>query len=209
MTRAANPHQPPHPIDVRQLRRALRARRRSLRPAQQAAASVALDAVVAALPVFRRARRIGFYLAHGGEIDPAPLRRRAQQLGKRCFLPVLHPLGHRRLYFVPWREGEPLVRNRFGIPEPRLRRPVPAWSLDLILVPLVAFDDRGHRLGQGGGFYDRALAFRRRGRRYPPLIGLAHSFQQVAGLPAEPWDVPLDGFATECRFLAARSPRHA
>jgi len=204
-----DPHPVAYPLDIRQLRRALRARRRALGPAQQAAASAAVDAVVAALPAFRRARRIGFYLAHGGELDPAPLRRRAQQLGKGCFLPVLHPLGHRRLHFVAWREGEPLVRNRFGIPEPRLRRPVPAWSLDLILVPLVAFDARGNRLGQGAGFYDRTLAFRRRGRRHPRLIGLAHSFQQLPLLPAAPWDVPLDGIATERRFLSARSPRHA
>jgi len=204
-----NAHPVAHPLDIRQLRRALRTRRRALSPAQQAAASAAVDAVVAALPAFRRARRIGFYLAHGGELDPAPLRRRAQHLGKGCFLPVLHPFGNNRLHFVAWREGEPLVRNRFGIPEPRLRRPVPAWTLDLILVPLVAFDARGNRLGQGAGFYDRTLAFRRRGRRHPLLIGLAHGFQQVPLLPAAPWDVPLDGIATERRFLSARSPRHA
>lgn len=187
----------------------LRAQRRALSAAEQAQASAALDTVVAALPAFRRARRIGLYLAHGGEIDPAPLRRRAQRLGKRCFLPVLHPLGHNRLYFVAWREGEPLARNRFGIPEPLLRQPIPAWSLDLILVPLVAFDAIGNRLGQGAGFYDRTLAFRRRGRRHPRLIGLAHTFQQVPKLAAAPWDVPLDGIATDRRFFAARSPRHA
>ena len=204
-----SPHRPVRPLDVRQLRRTLRARRRSLNPAQQAEASAALCAVVSGLLPFRRARRIGFYLAHGGEIDPAPLRLRAQQLGKGCFLPVLHPLGHNRLHFVAWREGEPLVHNRFGVPEPRLRHPVPAWSLDLILVPLVAFDAQGNRLGQGAGFYDRTLAFRRRGRRHPLLIGLAHAFQQVPRLPAAPWDVPLDGIASERRFLSARKPRHA
>lgn len=209
MNRPDNRIPPSHPLDVRQLRHVLRAQRRALAPARQAAAGAALCAVVNALPLFRRARRIAFYLAHGGEIDPAPLRRRAQQLGKHCFLPVLHPLGHNRLHFVAWREGEALLRNRFGIPEPRLRRPVPAWSLDLILVPLVAFDDSGNRLGQGAGFYDRALAFRRRGRRHPRLIGLAHSFQQVAQLSAAPWDVRLDGIATERGFIAARSRPHA
>lgn len=201
MTGSGTP--PRQTTDAGQLRRALRARRRALSPSQQAAASAALDTVVAALPAFRRARRIGFYLAHGGEIDPAPLRRRAERLGKRCFLPVLHPLGHNRLHFVAWREGELLVRNRFGIAEPLLRRPVPTWSLDLILVPLVAFDAAGNRLGQGAGFYDRALAFRRRGRRHPRLIGLAHAFQQVPQLAAAPWDVPLDGIATERALVTA------
>lgn len=201
-------HPVAHPLDIRQLRRALRTQRRALSPAQQAAASTAVAAMVAALPAFRYARRIGFYLAHGGELDPAPLRQRAQRLGKGCYLPVLHPLGHNRLHFVAWREGEPLVRNRFGIQEPRLQRPVPIWSLDLILVPLVAFDAQGNRLGQGAGFYDRTLALRRRGHR-PLLIGLAHGFQQVPLLPTAPWDVPLDGIATERRFLPAQSLRHA
>jgi 5-formyltetrahydrofolate cyclo-ligase len=185
----------------------LRARRRGLAPALQAAASAALCDRIARLPAFRRARRIGFYLARGGEIDPAPLRILAHRLGKRCFLPVLHPLGRQRLHFVAWREGEPLAANRFGIPEPRLRRPVPAWSLDLILVPLVAFDDRGNRLGQGGGFYDRTLASLRH-RRHPRRIGLAHAFQQVPRLDPAPWDVPLHGIATERAFIAARH-RHA
>lgn len=192
--------------DTRQLRRALRDRRRALAPALRTAASAALRDQIARLPAFRRAARIGLYLASGGEIDPAPLRRLAHRLGKRCFLPVLHPLGQRRLYFVSWREGEPLVRNRFGIPEPRLRRPVPTWSLDLILVPLVAFDARGNRLGQGGGFYDRTLAgLRHRPRRHPQTIGLAYAFQQVARLEPAPWDVPLHAVATERAFIAARN----
>lgn len=196
-------------LDARRLRSALRRRRRQLSRSRQAAASAAVCARVAALPEFRRARRIGFYLACGGEIDPAPLRRLAQRLGKRCFLPVLHPLGHNRLYFVSWREGLPLVRNRFGIPEPRLRRRAPVWSLDLILVPLVAFDARGNRLGQGGGFYDRTLEPLRRAPRRPRLLGLAHSFQQVPRLVPAPWDVPLQGIATERAFHAAQERRHA
>jgi 5-formyltetrahydrofolate cyclo-ligase len=197
-------------LDTRSLRRALRARRRHLSPSRQTAASAAVCDRLAALPEFRRARRIGFYLACGGEIDPEPLRRLAQRLGKRCFLPVLHPLGHNRLYFVAWQEGLPLVRNHFGIPEPRLRQPAPVWSLDLILVPLVAFDARGNRLGQGGGFYDRTLEPRCRApHRRPRLIGLAHSFQQVPQLVPAPWDVPLQGIATERTFHAAQDRRHA
>ncbi len=197
-------------LDTRRLRRALRARRRHLSSSRQAAASAAVCARVAALPDFRRARRIGFYLACGGEIDPQPLRRLAQRLGKHCFLPVLHPLGHNRLHFVAWREGLPLVRNRFGIPEPRLRRPAPVWSLDLILVPLVAFDARGNRLGQGGGFYDRTLEpLLRAPHRRPRLLGLAHSFQQVPLLAPAPWDVPLQGVATELAFHTAQERRHA
>jgi 5-formyltetrahydrofolate cyclo-ligase len=192
------------------LRTALRRARRALDPRQQAQASAGLCRVIASLPAFRRAHRIAFYLAHGGEIDPRPLAELATTLGKTCYLPVLHPLGHNRLYFVHHSAGEPLIPNRFGIPEPRLHSPVPAWSLDVIFIPLVAFDAAGNRLGQGAGFYDRSLA-RMRGRpaRHPLLIGLAHGFQQVPQLHPAPWDVPLHGVATEHAFHPAAGHRHA
>jgi 5-formyltetrahydrofolate cyclo-ligase len=166
--------------------------------------------VIASLSAFRRARRIAFYLTYGGEIDPQPALELATALGKTCYLPVLHPLGHNRLYFVRHDAGEPLILNRFGIPEPRLRRPTPIWSLDLIFVPLVAFDAAGNRLGQGAGFYDRSLAcLRGRPAKRPLLIGLAHGFQQVPQLHPTSWDVPLHGVATEHSFHPAAGARHA
>jgi len=72
-------------------------------------------------------------------------------------------------------------------------------ALDLILLPLVAFDKSGHRLGMGGGYYDRTLAFlaHRRLWRKPHLLGTAYQFQQLETLPTQPWDIPLDGIATE------------
>jgi 5-formyltetrahydrofolate cyclo-ligase len=80
----------------------------------------------------------------------------------------------------------------------------PVWTLDLILTPLVAFDDQGNRLGMGGGFYDRTLAYlgRRKHWKKPRLIGTAHAFQQVARLPHESWDVPLHGVVTEKALLS-------
>ena len=98
------------------------------------------------------------------------------------------------MIFVRWREGERLLPNRFGIPEPvTLRGSVAPWRLDLVLTPLVAFDTAGNRLGMGGGYYDRAFARRHQQRwpRRPVLCGLAHRFQQVDLLPASVWDVPL------------------
>jgi 5-formyltetrahydrofolate cyclo-ligase len=108
------------------------------------------------------------------------------------------------LWFTPYAADSELVQNRFGIPEPRVlpRRRVPPWRLDLILVPLVGFDSAGNRLGMGGGFYDQTLAFlqRRSHWRKPRLLGIAYDFQQLDQLPAEPWDIPLDGIATESRI---------
>ena len=109
------------------------------------------------------------------------------------------------LRFAPWRAGDPLVTNRYGIPEPDIE---PASALDahamaLVVTPLVGFDAQGHRLGMGGGWYDRTLAFRRDAAAAPPwLVGAAFDMQQVDALPIESWDVPLDLVCTPTRSLS-------
>ena len=120
-------------------------------------------------------------------------------MGKACYLPVITP--GKSLWFAPYEDGDPLAPNRFGIPEPARAgiKLVSARVLDLILTPLVAFDDQGHRLGMGSGFYDRTLSFLRHRRvwRKPRLLGVAHELQHLSALQAAPWDVPLDGVATD------------
>jgi 5-formyltetrahydrofolate cyclo-ligase len=104
----------------------------------------------------------------------------------------------RQLQFAPWRPGEALVANRFGIPEPAEAQPLPAEAMALIVLPLVGFDATGQRLGMGGGWYDRSLAFRRDRTAPPPwLVGVGFALQQIDALPVEPWDVPLDAVCTE------------
>src|SRR5690606_36299649 len=144
-----------------ELRRLLRQRRRQLSPLEQRRAARALYRQLSHHPLFRRTRHLALYLANDGEIDPAPLLREAQRRGKATYLPVLNPWPRTRMVFQRLRPGETLRRNRFGIPEPRFsrarqRKP---WSLGLVCLPLVGFDDRGGRLGMGGGFYDRSLAY--------------------------------------------------
>ncbi len=96
-----------------------------------------------------------------------------------------------------------LKKNRFGIPEPpsfrRERRQ--GRRLDFVVVPLVAFDRAGRRLGMGGGYYDRAFA----GARRPVLAGLAYAFQQVPRLPERSWDVPMDLIVTEREVVRPRT----
>lgn len=167
--------------------------------------------IAAASHVFRNSRRIGLYLPNDGEMDPRPLLRRARTMRKQCYLPVLDTLGSNRLWFTPYRAGDALQTNRFGIPEPAraVRGRVRAGALDLILAPLVAFDRRGNRLGMGGGYYDRSLAFLRHRRlwRRPHLYGLAFEFQQVDRLHAAGWDVALDGcFSDERRHVFRNTP---
>ncbi len=180
------------------LRRALRERRRRLDPATRAHLSSQVCRTLAATGAFRRARRLAIYLAKGGEVDLSPLVSRAWQAGKRCYLPALE---RGRLRFLPYAADTPLRPNRYGIAEPVVaaRRHAPPATLDLVVLPLVGFDRSGHRLGMGGGYYDRTFAFQGRRLRWrrPLLIGAAYGFQRVPELAVNPWDVPLDAVATE------------
>ena len=160
--------------------------------------------------MFQHSRRIAFYLANDGEPDLRPLIELAWRRHKTCFVPILDKIIERRLFFAPYRPGQVLRTNRFGIPEPvtygheRLR----SGRLDLILMPLVGFDEQGHRIGMGGGFYDRTLAYLRprRHRPRPHLMGVAFDCQRLERIAARPWDVPLQSIATPSRLL--RRPAH-
>lgn len=183
------------------LRRLLRQQRRQLSPLQQKKAARALYRQLAQHPLFRRARHLALYLPNDGEIDPRPLLREAQRRGKATYLPVLNAWPRTRMAFQRLMPGERLVRNRFRIEEPRTNpaRQRPVWTLDLVLMPLVGFDEEGGRLGMGGGFYDRSLAYRSRRKQgqKPTLLGLAHECQKVDRLPLASWDVRLQGTVTD------------
>ncbi len=185
-------------IPSRDLRRALREQRRRLDPATRAHASARVCRALAATGAFHRAHRLAVYLSRGGEVDLTALVIRAWKAGKRCYLPVVE---RGRLRFLPYAPDTVLRPNRFGIPEPAetASRQVPASALDLVVLPLVAFDAAGNRLGMGGGYYDRTFAFSHRRLRWrrPVLIGAAYGFQRVPALAVSPWDVPLDAAATE------------
>ena len=184
-----------------QLRRLLRQARRALSAPQQRLAAQNLYRQLAHRPVFTRARHIALYLPSDGEIDPRPLLRAAQRRGKTTYLPVLSAWPRTHMRFQRIEPGEALKRNRLGILEPRLnrQRQRKVWALDLILLPLVGFDEQGGRLGMGGGFYDRSLAFRSRRATWhkPTLLGLAHECQKVQSLAMASWDVPLQGTVTD------------
>lgn len=183
------------------LRRLLRQTRRTLPPLEQKRAARDLYRQLAQHPLFRRARHVALYLPADGEIDPRPLLREAQRRGKATYLPVLKAWPPTRMVFQRLRPGEKLVRNRFRILEPRANgsQQRPVWTLDLVLLPLVGFDEDGGRLGMGGGFYDRSLAYRARRKNWqkPTLLGLAHECQKVGRLPLASWDVRLQATVTD------------
>ncbi len=184
-----------------ELRAQLRERRRALAPDARELAATQLATQLLDTRAFRASHHVACYLPSDGEIDTLAVIQHIRRLGKQCYLPVLSRLSHDRLWFAPAAPGVALVVNRFGIPEPAVptRMLVRAQALDLLLLPLVGFDTHGHRLGRGGGFYDRSLEFLRHRRcwRKPHVIGLAYDFQKVAALPRDAWDIPLNAIATD------------
>jgi len=181
----------------------MRMRRRSLPPFRRQLATRAILRHLRALPAYRRARHVALYWPADGEPDVRGIAAHARLGGKQLYLPVVAHGG--AMCFAPWLRATTLRRNRYGIPEPLGgRRRVTAAQLDLVVMPLVAFDACGHRLGMGGGYYDRALAAR---HRRPVLVGAAFSFQQAPRLPAQQWDVPLDVVVTECGRRTIRNGR--
>jgi 5-formyltetrahydrofolate cyclo-ligase len=180
------------------LRKKMRGLRRAFSSAEHRRRSDLAAKALAGMPMFRAGKRIALYLPFDRETDTAALIAAARRRGARLFVPVIVDRRHARIRFYPL---ERRTRSGvFGISVPsRLTRPVaPRW-LDLIVIPLVGVDSRGRRLGMGGGFYDRALEFRRgRGHwRGPRLVGLAFECQRTDEKFAEPWDVSLDSLATE------------
>jgi len=182
-------------------RRRLRSLRRNLPRQQRHAAALQVARQFPLASVFARHQRIALYLASDGEIDPELLLERLVAAGRQCYLPVLNRYRCRPLRFAKYLPGMPMRANRYGIPEPAVSpaQMLSAQSLDLIMLPLVGFDDAGNRLGMGGGFYDRSLAFMLHRGHFcrPRLIGLAYQFQCLDRLQDRPWDVPLDGILTE------------
>jgi len=199
----------PAPLSRPQLRRLLRKARRALTPSKQREAAQGLYRQLAQHPLFRRSRHISLYLPTDGEIDPRLLLRAAQRRGKATYLPVLSAWPRTKMVFQRVRPGEKLLPNRFRILEPRgnIRQQRKLWALDLVLMPLVGFDDEGGRLGMGGGFYDRSLAYlaRRQHWRKPTLLGLAHECQKVDRLAQASWDVPMAGTVTDKQWYIAEA----
>lgn len=186
----------------RSLRAELNARRRAVSAAGRAAAArrAALNADRALH--LATGQRIAVYAALAAELDSAPLIALARSRGCRIFLPRID--RRRRSRVMRFVELEGVLReNRLGIGEPAGSTTIGARWLDLVFLPLVGFDRRGLRLGAGGGFYDRAFAFRqlRRVWHKPLLVGFGYAFQQVERLAAAPHDVLMDAVATDEGFI--------
>ena len=198
----------------RSLRERMRRARVALPTAERIKAAAALSENLSELPELATDERVAGYWASDGELPLAAVLPPLLARGAQYHLPVVPARLRQPLWFAPWRMGMPVRPNRFGIPEPvdAERSIVAAESLELVLVPLVAFDRRGHRLGMGGGFYDATFAFLSQGERprEPLLCGIAYSFQELEEIAPEAHDVHLDYVCTERELIEcvreARAP---
>ncbi len=181
------------------LRQQLRQRRRDIPAAQRLAAAEQLADALLALPFAPTDGHVAGYWALDGEIALHRWQMRLPDTATYC-LPVL---AGDTLRFAPWRPGQPLTANRYGIPEPdvAIGDTLAPAQMALVVAPLVGFDAQGRRLGMGGGWYDRSFAFRQSRPAPPWLVGVGFSVQQVDALPVQPWDVAVDAICTDATTI--------
>ncbi|AJP71891.1 5-formyltetrahydrofolate cyclo-ligase [Sphingomonas hengshuiensis] len=182
-----------------QEKHALRARLRADRDKFAAEASAAICAPDALLAKFHPGRVVTSYMPVGSEADPSLLAAAALERGCRIALP--HVVDRATpMRFLAWQPGDVLVAGAFGLLQPDAA--MPDCIPDIILTPLLGFDRRLNRIGQGAGFYDRAFARFENALR----IGVAWSVQEAPAIPADIWDVPLHAVITERGMICHEEP---
>lgn len=188
------------------LRREIMAARDEIAEDERAAGSLAIARRLYSLTHFSRAATLMIFVPFGSEVDTAPVFNEALARGMRVLVPRTIPAERKMVpsRVLDWEED--LRPGAYGIREPvqEALRPVSPLEIDLLLVPGVAFDSSGNRLGYGGGYYDRFFA---RLRPETPLVAPVFDLQVLPSVPVDPWDRPVDMIITEqrlirCQFLA-------
>lgn len=181
----------------RNIRNEYRRRRAALSDEHRGQASSRIADAVVRAPYFSKSLHIACYLSLADEVDTWAIIERAWRRKKKIFAPVTGP--DRLLSFRQVTPDTGLIENEFGILEPDSAIEISARQLDLVLTPLVAFDDERRRIGMGGGYYDHTFAFLRNRRLLlkPKLVGLAFNCQRVEKIAENPWDIPLYRVVTE------------
>ena len=189
------------------MRRELRIKRNKLTSIEQKKSADILARLIHNEQLLNNVKNIGIYLENDGEIGTSQLLKMALESNISCFLPVLDSLTQNNLCFVRYDNDTPLHKNKFGILEPSLneKKLIDPVKLDVIFLPVVGFDRSGSRLGMGGGYYDRALAFTKVSKLdKPKLVGLAHSIQEIKSINRQVWDIPINFIATDKEIICVK-----
>jgi 5-formyltetrahydrofolate cyclo-ligase len=189
--------EPSRQLKKNELRRQLRRKRAQIEPGQRKAWDSLINRHLLDYAATASPRMVAAFTAFDGEPDLAPALKELECQGVRLALPVIREgTGRADICFRQWSLSSEMQCNRYGIPEPVGTLDVRLDQIDMVFIPLVAWDSKGGRLGMGASFYDRVfqpLADLQR----PFRMGVAYQLQQVAQLPMDPWDVRLHGMLTE------------
>lgn len=180
------------------LRKQLRTARKALNVSQQQHAAKRVCQQLKAMPAVQQAKNIALYLSEDGEVCASDFIQWCWREDKAVYVPIVR--AGNTLLFARYHLGSEMRQNQFAISEPIVNEDelIAPEQLDLVLMPLVGFDEKGNRLGMGGGFYDRTFEFLRKDTQSKPeLIGLAHECQKVSELDVESWDIPLRTVVTD------------
>lgn len=185
------------------LRKQMRVKRAQLTVIEQQIAEQKIYQLLIQQKIFQQSLHLAAYISVKGEIDPTTIIKHSWQQKKFCHLPIIDPLA-KTLSFANYQSGDKLINNDYQIPEPIFthEKIIDIKILDLVLMPLVAFDLQGNRLGMGAGYYDKTFAFLRDVQRpaKPFLLGLAYDWQKIETIEAKAWDVKLDAVVTDKSF---------
>jgi len=173
------------------LRKSALQARRSLTDDQRDTASTIICDRIIHSHEFMACKTIACYLPLNDEVDPTRIIERAWRAKKRVFAPVTDTRG--KMIFRQLTADTDLERNFFGLWEPVGATFIPARALDLVVTPLVAFDEKMNRIGMGGGYYDRCFQFLKHRKKWlhPKLLGVAFECQEVEKITSNRWDIPL------------------
>ena len=172
-------------MDKKELRRSIRERKRAMTEEQIVTASEKLGQLFAATEAYRNAKTIYGYLPYNQEVRTVPMLQRAIDDGKKVAVPKV--FGD-EMKFIYLDDLTAVEKGYAGIPEPVADGPVADDKEALVLMPGLAFDSQGHRIGYGGGFYDKFLA----SEPAHPTVALCYAFQMLPRLETEEFDIPVD-----------------
>ena len=172
-------------MDKKALREHIRQLKRQMTPQQIEEAGARLADMFTALPAYQQAQTIYGYMPYNQEVRTIPILEQALRNGKRVAVPKVYGDEMRFIYVT---DLEAMEKSSYGIPEPIADGPVAADPDALVLMPGLAFDQQGHRIGYGGGFYDKFL------EQEPnhPKIALCYGFQVLPSIETDVFDIPVD-----------------
>jgi 5-formyltetrahydrofolate cyclo-ligase len=186
---------------LQNIRQQLRKQREQLSSVERNLASQAIVNTILESPVYRSSQRVATYWPVKNEVDTLPFITQALEHGKQVYLPVLSGLNKQFLHFARYLPECEMTVNEFNIPEPQVKAKdlVDPIQLDLVVTPLLGFDEQLNRIGMGGGYYDRTFEFLLTKKKWfkPILVGVAYECQKLPAINSNPWDVPLAQVITQ------------